>query len=332
MPALPIPLITGLLLLFLLLRAWLGGRTHPMILILLAACSAQSILIALHQFYHLSWLRPVQPVTAAMLPSLSYLAFVSSTRRRLIWHRDLWHVLPVGFVVFCVLLFPQAVDTAIPAIFLIYGTALLHSLHQDGDSLIFTRLDSDNIPLRLWQFIATALLVSSLGEIVINLAHASGHGTWQPMIVSALSSLTLLALGTLGLSPHLHLANDAKETTLDAPIQPSEAATELVARLRTLLQKDPLFLDPDLTLNRLARRLQVPVKELSKAIKLCGENVSRFVNRHRIAHACGLLKQGHSVTGAMFDSGFQTKSNFNREFLRLKGCAPQIWLGRNQQD
>ena len=246
-----------------------------MILILLAGSGGQSILIALHQFYHLSWLRPVQPVTAAILPSLSYLAFVSSTRRRLIWHRDLWHVLPIGFVVFCVLLFPQAVDTAIPAIFLIYGTTLLHSLHQGGDSLILTRLDSDNIPLRLWQFIATALLVSSLGEIVINLAHASGHGTWQPMIVSALSSLTLLALGALGLSPHLHLANDAKETTLDAPIQPSEAATELVARLQTLLKNDPLFLDPDLTLSRLARRLQVPVKELSKAINNYAVKTSR---------------------------------------------------------
>jgi AraC-like DNA-binding protein len=321
------------LLLFLLMRSWLGGRTHPMILILLAGSSGQSILIALHQFYHLSWLRPVQPVTAAILPPLAYLAFVSSTRRRLLWHCDLWHALPVGFVLFCVLLFPQALDTAIPAIFLIYGSALLHSLHQGGDSLILTRLDSDNIPLRLWQFIAAALLVSSFGEIVISLAHASGHGTWQPMMVSALSSLTLLALGALGLSPHLHLANDAKETTLDAPTQPTEAATELVARLRTLLQKDPLFLDPDLTLSRLARRLQVPVKDLSKAInQICGENVSRYVNRHRIAHACELLKQGQSITSALFDSGFQTKSNFNREFLRLKGCSPKIWLARGQHD
>ena len=56
-----------------------------MILILLAGSSGQSILIALHQFYHLSWLRPVQPVTAAILPPLAYLAFVSSTRRRLLW-------------------------------------------------------------------------------------------------------------------------------------------------------------------------------------------------------------------------------------------------------
>jgi AraC-like DNA-binding protein len=210
---------------------------------------------------------------------------------------------------------------------------LLHSLHQGGDSLILTRLDSDNIPLRLWQFIAAALLVSSFGEIVISLAHASGHGTWQPMMVSALSSLTLLALGALGLSPHLHLANDAKKTALHAPTQPTEAATELVARLQTLLRKDPLFLDPDLTLSRLARRLQVPVKDLSNAInQICGENVSRFVNRHRIAHACELLKQGQSITSALFDSGFQTKSNFNREFLRLKGCSPKIWLARGQHD
>jgi AraC-like DNA-binding protein len=103
--------------------------------------------------------------------------------------------------------------------------------------------------------------------------------------------------------------------------------------LQTLLRKDPLFLDPDLTLSRLARRLQVPVKDLSNAInQICGENVSRFVNRHRIAHACELLKQGQSITSALFDSGFQTKSNFNREFLRLKGCSPKIWLARGQHD
>ena len=103
--------------------------------------------------------------------------------------------------------------------------------------------------------------------------------------------------------------------------------------MQTLLQKDPLFLDPDLTLSRLARRLQVPVKDLSNAInQICGENVSRYVNRHRIAHACELLKQGQNITSALFDSGFQTKSNFNREFLRLKGCSPKIWLTRGQHD
>ena len=111
-----------------------------------------------------------------MLPALAYLAFVSSTPRRLQWHRDLWHLLPVGLVLFCIVLFPQAVDATIPAIFLIYGTTLLLSLYQGGDSLVLMRLDSDKIPLRIWQSIAAALLSLGPGEIGIGLAHATGHG------------------------------------------------------------------------------------------------------------------------------------------------------------
>jgi AraC-like DNA-binding protein len=32
-----------------------------------------------------------------------------------------------------------------------------------------------------------------------------------------------------------------------------------------------------------------------------------------------------SVTTAMLDSGFNTKSNFNREFLRVTGASPSKW-------
>ena len=32
------------------------------------------------------------------------------------------------------------------------------------------------------------------------------------------------------------------------------------------------------------------------------------------------------MTEAMLASGFNTKSNFNREFLRVKGESPSKWL------
>jgi AraC-like DNA-binding protein len=107
---------------------------------------------------------------------------------------------------------------------------------------------------------------------------------------------------------------------------------ELLARLERLMAEHSLYLDADLTLAKLARKLIVPAKQLSTAINRSrGENVSRYVNRFRIEHACRLLQEGVSVTVAVFDSGFNTKSNFNREFLRLKQMTPSQWLA-SQQD
>jgi AraC-like DNA-binding protein len=87
------------------------------------------------------------------------------------------------------------------------------------------------------------------------------------------------------------------------------------------------YLDPNLTLAHLARKLRVPAKALSATInRATGENVSRFVNAERIRHAQSLLLRGEAVTEAMLASGFNTKSNFNREFLRVTGKNPSDWL------
>ena len=71
---------------------------------------------------------------------------------------------------------------------------------------------------------------------------------------------------------------------LDFPV----GATELLA----FPPKDEQpYLDPDLTLARLARRLHVPIKQLSLAINMVkGENVSRYVNGFRIRSACARFK------------------------------------------
>jgi len=79
-------------------------------------------------------------------------------------------------------------------------------------------------------------------------------------------------------------------------------------------------------LSRLARRLHLPEKRLSMAVnRATGANVSRYVNTWRVRHACKLIEGGATVTDAMLDSGFNTKSNFNREFLRETGVPPSQW-------
>ena len=84
---------------------------------------------------------------------------------------------------------------------------------------------------------------------------------------------------------------------------------------------------------RLARRAGLPARAVSGAVnRLTGGNVSQYVNGFRIGEACRLLADTEmSVTQAMLQSGFQTKSNFNREFLRVTGLSPVAWRQSRRQ-
>lgn len=83
---------------------------------------------------------------------------------------------------------------------------------------------------------------------------------------------------------------------------------------------------PDLTLAQLARRLRVPARRLSEAVnRATGESISRHVNGYRIRATCAALTAGASVTTAMLDAGFATRSNFHRTFRRITGKAPGDW-------
>ncbi|MCF1465185.1 helix-turn-helix transcriptional regulator [Agrobacterium vitis] len=58
----------------------------------------------------------------------------------------------------------------------------------------------------------------------------------------------------------------------------------------------------------------------------CPVNVTMPVNAFRISEACDLLSETKKpVTEIMFEVGFQTKSNFNREFRRSTEMTPLEW-------
>jgi AraC-like DNA-binding protein len=147
---------------------------------------------------------------------------------------------------------------------------------------------------------------------------------WVPSLIA---SLSLLCLGALCMSHAVESQRDDATEDGSPPQADIDRDQAIIVKLDDYLQTHRPFVDPDLTLARLARKLTVPAKQLSAAInRIKGENVSRYVNRARIEEACRRLAEGQSVTSAMLDSGFNTKSNFNREFLRVKGTSPSKWL------
>jgi AraC-like DNA-binding protein len=331
---LPISMVVALILGFLLVRALVRRDRRPALAVLIGACAVQALVVSLAQHYELAPFQHFQPVTAAAIPPLAFATFQATALRPLDPRRDWPHALPTVLAVVCAALAPAALDLVIPALFGGYGAAILLK-SRSADRLPLTRLEAGSRPALVWRVMALALIVSGLSDGVIALAQAAGLGRWQPWIIAVFSAASLLLLGALSLSQSLSQPDlpsplpDPMAPEEPPPNHPTEADAEVMARLGQLLAERKLYLDPDLTLSQLARRLRLPAKALSGAInRSTGGNVSRHVNALRIEDACRRLAAGESVTSAMLHSGFNTKSNFNREFARVTGQTPSEWRKR----
>ena len=326
MLVLPIPMVTALVLGFLILRVLTVEERPPVVIVFLTACAGQSLIVAALQYYGISALRPVQPATATLIPVLAWLTFQTAFLRP-VKPRDGLHSLVPAFTVFCILFAPATIDIILPVIFLAYGGAILAVLKSGGDALPLARLEAGRQPLWLWTGIAVSLLLSALSDSLIAVAFLSDNPGWAKLIISIFTSCALLSVGLLSVSPNAfgEIEPEDKPRPSPPPV-PDEGDHAIVERLDRLLAEETLYLEPSLTLARLARRLQMPAKQLSSALnRATGENISRHINRFRIDHACERLSAGDNVTTAMLESGFNTKSNFNREFQRVTGKSPSAW-------
>ena len=327
MPVLPIPMIIALLLSGFLAHRLATRETHATLLALIAACALQSAIIALVQHYGVTAIRPLQPLLAALMPAIAWFAFMQASGGKEKPRAVVLHGIAPALAVIFLLTMPMLLDVLIPLAFAGYGAAMLFRLGQGEDSLLHSRLESGGKPLLAWRIIAVSLIASAVCDVIIAYNLSRGEEVFLLWVPSVVSSLSLLGLGALGLSHAIEsrrddLAGDNSNSRIDA-----ERDLTIVATLDDYVRAQKPYLDPDLTLARLARKLMMPAKPLSAAInRIKGENVSRYINRQRIEEACRMLAEGQSVTAAMFDSGFNTKSNFNREFLRVKGVSPSKWM------
>jgi AraC-like DNA-binding protein len=106
-----------------------------------------------------------------------------------------------------------------------------------------------------------------------------------------------------------------------------EAMEELLASLKRTMEIDKTFLDPDLSLPRLAETLGCSVNHLSQAIN-AGHKLSFFdyINRFRVAEAARMLRQKDCRFPAILDValsvGFNSTSTFYTAFKKATGQTP----------
>ncbi len=118
-----------------------------------------------------------------------------------------------------------------------------------------------------------------------------------------------------------------------APIEPSTPAPTQFAldatyqQVQALMQVERLYTDPDLNLNDVAKRLNLPATETSRAIREgSGSNFRTYVNDFRIASVKQkLVDPGYanvSILAIAMESGFNAESSFYRVFKAATGLSP----------
>lgn len=324
MPSLPIPMISSLVLGFLLVRVWFLDRRQGPLVVLLAVCAVQGVIISLAQHYLVPGFGMVQPITATLVAPVAWVVFQISAVRQL-ERFDAVHIAGPLAAVISILVMPVLLDTLIPALFVGYGVTILWVCGRGADAMPRMRIETGDLPVQIWRVIGAALIASAFSDVLIVAAQIMGAAYLQPWIISIYSTVMLLIVGVLSLSSSLVTAPPDPDDPPEVRI--SDADMQIFEKLEALMTTDRLYLNPDLTLSQLSRRILVPAKQLSGAInRVTGENVSRYINGARIKAAQEALQSGENITSAMLSSGFNTKSNFNREFLRVTGQSPSDWL------
>ena len=101
----------------------------------------------------------------------------------------------------------------------------------------------------------------------------------------------------------------------------------LANELRSYMEEEKPYLQPDLSLANLASKLNIPKPELTYLLNnFMGANFFSFVNQYRLKAVIQKLenpKYDHlTILSIAFDCGFNSKSTFNGLFKQLTGMTP----------
>lgn len=155
------------------------------------------------------------------------------------------------------------------------------------------------------------------------------HPVYSNFVPIAISC-TILSLGFIGLKQPIIFPPE-KETAQTRKYETStltnEQAYEYVEQLRLLMKNEKLYLNSDLTLQKLSEHLSITPHHLSQIInEKLNKNFFDFVNSYRIEEAKKLLaeQRGELLTISAIgqEAGFNSKSSFNAAFKKHTGKTP----------
>ena len=263
---------------------------------------------------------------------------------------DLWHVIPflVGILFLMIPVFQgksisntgrDIILVSKMMILLAYVIAVLRRLQkheaQIGDYYSFTeKVDLNWLKLLIWGFLVIwTISVISQFSYFLGVEIPQYGGLYTNLALS----LFVLIMGYFGIRQTHVFSSPISEKAETLPPSPSLTQDSVQTpqqpdprfeRLERLMKEEKPYLDSELTLYKLAEKLQIPPYQISQLInQYGGANFFTYINQYRVKEVQARIQaKAHikqTLLAIALDCGFNSKASFNRVFKKITGKTPR---------
>jgi AraC-like DNA-binding protein len=188
----------------------------------------------------------------------------------------------------------------------------------------------------LWQFVNVILvfqaiwLVHLVPYILPNTRSAwLDKFGWYPLYIPI-----AILIYWLGLKGYLHARQSPPEVVppkVNTTFIPAETVDKAIVLLTNAMHTDKLYLDPELTVEKVGKYVQLPPKTVSFVVNQhLQKSFNAFVNEYRIEAVKEQLtnpaNEHLTLTGIAFDCGFNSQATFQRAFRQATGKSPKQYI------
>ncbi len=329
------------------LHLFFQKTTRQVAIRLLAACFLVLGLHALLLGFNLTYgsnafSAALQPAMPVLFGPIAYLMFQSAFQiNSTLMPSHLLHLIP-AILVLMLMLSEQGKPYADFAILMsILGYALLIShlswkrksaLQVVSENAVNTTQEFDKT-IYLWLLVFTAYSwLVLIGDVLIVLEIGAGKISLQSIALLLtiifklliISYTTFLALQKSPLFDWLYISLSYSNTKAVEP-EKITIYQDIIHDFEQLVEEPSIYTKEVVSLKTIANRLGVTARLFSNAINhQYGESYAKRMNRLRVNFVEKLLVEQpkRPIMAVMFDSGFQTKSSFNKEFKAITGLSP----------
>lgn len=208
--------------------------------------------------------------------------------------------------------------------------ACVFALRAHDRSLMAWFSDIENRSLAGIRQALTILAALMALHIVWTLTQANGAG----LLLNAchfllINTLAISAIRAEGADHHLSEGAPADAGDMKAAGDPA-----LFERADKTLREQKLYLDPNLTVGKLAQSINARPRDVSAAINgQAGRNFFEHINRYRIEAAKdALIRSDKTILEIAYAVGFNSKSAFNTAFRRFAEQTPSAFRRQGRSD